>query len=105
MASWFVPPTRRIGSTIGMAEVYEHVTPAVIQDVLATLQNRWVASLNELMDAEYAHPRVIVPAMTRKVVTDRDIWMARVERHGSPIRPTISLFLRQRHGAHPGAPG
>ena len=35
----------RLGQKLpGMADVYEHVTPAMIQDVLAALQNRWVAS-------------------------------------------------------------
>jgi integrase len=52
----------RLGHRLpGMADVYEHVTPAMEQAVLDALQARWEKSVAQLTDAEHAQLLLICP--------------------------------------------
>jgi integrase len=81
----------RLGHKLpGMADVYEHVTPAMQRATLEALQARWHNSIEQLTEIEQAHLRAVIPPKIHLEVTQRDRQVEAVERRGRPLRRTIS---------------
>jgi integrase len=60
----------RLGHKLpGMADVYEHVTPAMEKAVRDALTRRWKQSVRQLTDTERQHLAEIVPAELRPSIT------------------------------------
>jgi hypothetical protein len=61
----------RLGHKLpGMADVYEHVTPAMEKTVRDALTRRWKQSVRQLTDPERQHLAEIVPAELRPSIAN-----------------------------------
>ncbi|HXA58743.1 MAG TPA: hypothetical protein VNW94_06225, partial [Streptosporangiaceae bacterium] len=70
--TWLADVARaaRLGHKLpGMADVYEHVTPAMEKAVRDALTRRWKQSVRQLTDTERQHLAEIVPAELRPSIT------------------------------------
>jgi hypothetical protein len=81
-----------------MADVYEHVTPAMRQRVLDTLQTRWEESLQDLTGEELGRLLPIVPPALAKTITHRDRpGNVMIAGSGGPPGDDLQYFSCFRH--------
>ncbi|MDI2027640.1 hypothetical protein QFW96_03410 [Saccharopolyspora sp. TS4A08] len=64
----------RLGQKMkGIARVYDHVTPAMTEDLLQSLETRWVKSVASLSVAERAQLLLWIPRLRASLATDEDL--------------------------------
>lgn len=61
----------RLGHKLpGMAQVYEHVTPVMLKQVLRVLEARWLGSVSSLTEVERDHLFVMAPILEEQYRKD-----------------------------------